>query len=81
MDSATQIANPSVWAEYGGFAGLVVLALFAMIVFLMRQHGQERSEWRAEFQTSRTEIIESNRRMTDALEGLKDALRDSNRRG
>ena len=49
MDPVTVSAatgSATVWAEYAGPLGLVIFALFVLVVWLVRVQRDERKEWR-----------------------------------
>jgi hypothetical protein len=57
------------WAQFG-LAGLVIAALFAVLVFMYRSHQSERSEWRKEAQemhAEQTSAIKSLDKVTTEL--------------
>jgi hypothetical protein len=58
----------SSWAEYG-LAGLVIFALFMLVLFVMKQHHSERGQWREDVK----HIANGSK---DALDRLTDAIRD-----
>lgn len=63
--------EPTAWAEHG-LAGLVILALFLMLAFLLKLHAGERKEWRQD--------AGARQGKTDAVIGkLADAIRDAAR--
>lgn len=66
----TQAAPTSItgmdWAEFG-LAGLVIGALFFVLVMLYRSHREERKEWR-------DEASQREERGTSAIDGLGDVV-------
>lgn len=66
------VANPTVWAEYGGFAGLVALALFVLVFWMLREHKHERTEWRSD-------VSKQSERSSAALEKLTEVIRDNHK--
>ncbi len=68
VDASTTVeaAKSANWAEFG-LAGLVILALFGVIFYLLDEHKSERKEWKSDL----TKIANSN---NSAIEKLTDSL-------
>ena len=62
------VADPKVWAEFG-IAGLVILALFVFVFYILKMHRDERGEWRQDSK-------QSNEKVIVALDSLKDVIRN-----
>ena len=59
------------WAEYG-LQGLVIASLASFIVFMFKEHRQERQEMR-------TDARHDNEKVVAALDKLSDVIRDTNK--
>lgn len=57
------------WQEYG-LVGLIVGALFALILYIMRDHRTERKEWI-------NSICQSNDKVASSMDRLVDEIRYS----
>lgn len=70
--------DPAIWAQHGPFM-LIIGALFALVVFFMRQHAEERREWRSSELEERRASREVTDRLSVAVDGLRDAIRNQAR--
>lgn len=71
------------WAEYG-LAGLVISALFGLVIFLLNGHRTERSEWSRDAKdrelsrdSQGSQFIKVQAKMTEAIQELTVSQRES----
>lgn len=77
-----QVQTPeaiSQWAEFG-LAGLVIFALFGVLVFLFRSHKEERKEWREDAKEMHRETTETTTGLTKVVSELTEAVKEMGRR-
>lgn len=67
--------DPTKWSEYG-LAGLVIFALFGLVVFLLRQHKDERTEWKNQVGDIESTRSEQSERFIKVQSELSVAVRD-----
>ena len=57
VDPST-ISTASDWAQFG-LAGLVIFALFGLVVWVVKLNSHERKEWRESIEASNQRLIEA----------------------
>ena len=74
-----KIADGTLFAQYG-LGGIVIAALFALIVFLVKEHRSERAEWITAYReaTSRADDRQSETNLV--IRELAAVVRESNAR-
>lgn len=74
------VVDPTIWAQYGDFAGLVSLALFAVLFWILKEHKLERKENMdrhiSERQEWRADISNQSNKVSGALGELTQAIRN-----
>lgn len=60
-------------AQYG-LAGIVIIGLAWFVMYLMKQHKEEREEWKRSQDRQNEEMNRNINRNTDILSGLKTLL-------
>lgn len=75
------MGEPAMWAEEGGLIGLVVLALFVVLIFVVRSFLKFLREMMADHRAERIEDREtrkvSDTNLAEAMRGLTDHIRSS----
>ena len=71
--------NVDKWSQFG-LAGLVIAALLALIVFLVKEHRLERKEWIVAYQRCMEMINETQRETNEVIRELSMAVRLQNER-
>lgn len=68
-----------VWAQYGGFAGLISAVLFYILWSMLKEHKIERREWKEDHKQDRLEwksdAKAQNENMVRAIEELTTAIK------
>lgn len=59
------------WAEYG-VAGLVIFAMFGVLIWLLRSHSSERKDLHKECRDERREMMEAHRAERDEWNNAQD---------
>lgn len=67
------------WSQFG-ISGLVIAALLAMIVFLVKEHRLERKEWIIAYQRCMEMINETQKETNEVIRELATAVRIQNER-
>ncbi len=68
----------SSWAEFG-LVGLVIFALFGVLVFLFKSHSEERREWRTEIKDQHSSTLKSSEKLHTAIGSLTESIKDLRR--
>lgn len=66
------------WAEFG-LAGVVIGALFVVLVLMFRSHRDERAEWRSDHKEMHKESQETNKGLAKVVSELTEAVKDMGR--
>lgn len=68
IDASTTIeaSKTANWAEFG-LAGLVILALFGVIFYLMNEHKGERKEWKQDIGKMSENQVSAISKLTESL--------------
>jgi rhamnogalacturonyl hydrolase YesR len=75
----TVIAQPALWAKEGPM-GLVAMALFVALFFLLKQHRDERREMREESDARIAQMLAVQRETNLVIQNLTAALERQNER-
>jgi type VI protein secretion system component VasK len=82
-NSALLATDLAPWTEYG-LAGLVIAALFGLVIFLLKGHKEERREWSKDAKerelcrdSQGDEFIKVQAKMTEAIKELTVSQRES----
>lgn len=67
------IVRPDLWASFGPL-GLVCLALFGLLVWLMRDHRRERREMREEANMRVEQMVGVQRETNLAMDGMRGSI-------
>lgn len=73
LESPVPIGDSKNWAEFG-LAGLVIFALMLFIVFMYKNHREERKEWREEAERREDKSDATTNRLTDTVQSLTTAI-------
>ena len=63
-----------------GLAGLVILALFCVVIFLVREHRAERQEWLAAYRSQTTMMDNRQGETNDVIRTLSVVIGELNER-
>lgn len=69
------IDNFSGWAQFG-LGGVVIAALFAFVVYVVREHRNEREAWMTELGEQRKEWIQVYTQQTDVIDARQKETND-----
>jgi hypothetical protein len=67
------------WGQYG-LSGLVIAALFAFLLFLIKEHRAERSEWIQAYKDQSKLMDERQSETNGVIRELASVIRESNAR-
>lgn len=64
------IENVASWSEFG-LPGMIIAALFALVVFFVREHRAERQEWITAYSES---VVKSDSRQAETNEVIRELV-------
>lgn len=75
-----EIIKPDIWAQFGPL-GLVCLSLFILVIWILRNHRDERREMREEANMRVKQMLDVQRETNLAIQGMTTALEKQTERG
>ena len=78
--SGIEAADPTtLWSQFG-LAGIVIGAMFWLVLFVLKSHKEERLEWRKDIHEQNAEMLSCKRETNMVLRELASIMQDANRR-
>lgn len=79
--NGNEAADPlSLWSQFG-LAGIVIGAMFWLILTVLKSHKEERCEWRRDIHEQNKDMIDCKRETNMVLRELSNIMQEANRAG